>query len=438
MLGFMAAGCGLAAFLLGTIGQPAPTRAMPPGPDVDAALGSSSPAMRRWAVDRPALSVSASDGLRPAREVVIRLGTDLREGTSIPVMGSPEWDAERVWPLPEHLPDNAVVFALQDAFLASESGRAAALDALDDALATAEEPQSAWVELAHLEAERMLGKADHEAALAEHTELLEAWVEDGGQGAMPELHSSWSASQLGSDARALARWAEESGDDPAVVDLARLTAASLWLDWDADQRWEGAACDVLLDVVSRTDDPAVLSAAVDLLTDTRVALPTDALEELALVVPELPRPSARRLASFLSENWLEQGDPSRALQAIDEAILVETVADVHLSEPRMDGLRYTRALLEGRMGGPVGPGVDAALDAVAWQCWLELQASGDLWVVEGTDYAATLQIESDGARWTDWTDRNPHQSCMEQRRDHIPGADGPQTVQITIRLPETP
>ena len=64
-------------------------------------------------------------------ELVIRLGTDLREGLAVPVALEAEWSAERVWPYPDELPDDPVIFALQEVFAATDEDRDAALDALD-------------------------------------------------------------------------------------------------------------------------------------------------------------------------------------------------------------------------------------------------------------------------------------------------------------------
>ena len=437
-MGLCAASCGLLAFLLGTVGRPTPTRAMRAVRVVDRSFQPAVPSRPRVLQERNEAPRNDAAIAPVQRSIVIRLGTDLRLGmTALPVL-DPEWDPERVWPLPDELPDDPILFALQDALLATDDTRDAALDALDAQLGEAGNPASGWVALAHLEAERLLEKAAYASALDEHNDALWSWADGGGLGPMPEPPQPWSSAALGKDARTLARDVDGWGQDPALGDLARLTAASAWLDWTAEPELEAAAGSLLIDVIDHSNDPEVLAGAVDLLVGSRVDLSAESLDELTALMPELSDQTARRLAGFLSGRFLEQGDSNRALEVLEVGLLEGIAMESTESTPILEGLQRTRATLIARLGGPIDSTADAMIDALAWQCWLDLQTNDDRWVVDGTDYAGTLLLTKAGARWIEWTDQNPHQDCMvEEVQRRAPVAERG-VIEVTFALQSGP
>ena len=433
LLTLVTLGCGLIAFFLGTASRPAPSHA---SATVQAPTFSAVRTTTRAAPARVRAGPVGTVAMRAVHhEQVIRLTRDLRNAVAHYPMLDASWDAERIWPLPDELPDDPVLLALQESFIASETEHEAMLDTLDDALATAPRAEHPWTRLAHLEAERRLYRAEHEASLAQHTDQLAAWMDGGGHSTMPPAPDAWSGIELGIDAHLLAQEADAVGEDPMVADLARLTAASLWLDQTTDVEYERRAQALLLEVVEDADDPAVLAGAVNLLVGTHTALPEGDLDELMALLPELPADAAVRLAWFTSDRWLQAGDAHAAVQAMDAGIDAGLATDSPAITALLDDIFQSRATVLDHLQGAPGPTAPDTISTMAWHCWTQLQARDDPWVLDGTDYAGALHVGPDGVRWSEWTDQNPHQECMTALIDRVEAPDSPAVIDVTFLLP---
>lgn len=418
-------GMGL-AFLLGTVGTSSPADAVDVAPRSPRVL--------------PTRTVAAAPVARPPipdtveLEHVVQLSPDPADVLPPSTALAPTWDPERVWPLPDALPDTPVVLALQEVLALEPRDRAEALDTLDLALLEAGTPRDPWTQLAHIEAERLLARATYDDELAHHEAALEAWAARGGRGPLPEAPAPWSASALAEDAEALALAIDAFDESPQVGELARLTAAAGWLDWTSDGIDEGQAVEMLLEVVDATDDPVVLAGAMDLLVGTDTALDDGDLATLQALAPRLPGDVALRVSWYVADQWLERGEPAASLRALDQGIDRGVESDEAQAHAVLDRLSGARGALLGLAHGVGGSTVRESLDALAWACWSRLVDEDAPWVTDGTDYAGTLVVLPAGARWVDWTDTNPHQDCMAAGLAQVPGARAPTRVRVAVRL----
>ena len=422
--------CGALAFLLGTVGSSTPADAVDtPRPTV---RPERRPTVRRVVAPTPRPPAPV---LEPVElEHVITLTTDLRDALPASATFIPVWDAERLWPLPDDLPDDQVVFALQEVFSARGDERDAALDTLDLALLDADLPADPWVQLAHLEAERTLARAAYEDDLLQHEARLVAWAEAGGHDAMPDAPEPWSSADIGDDAEHLALAIDAFGEDPDAADLARLTAAAGWLDWTSDEIDEDSAIEALFAVIDRTDDPVLLAGAVDLLVGTDTTLPDGGLADLEALLPRLPDDVAMRLSWFVADRWLQDGEAEAALRVLDHGIAAGVEAEGPQVDGTLDVLQQVRGAVYGHVFGPGGDSVTDALDTLAWHCWSELLESDEPWVADGTDYSGTVVLLPGGVHWTDWTDDNAHGACMMDGAAAIPLPSVPTRVHMHIGL----
>jgi hypothetical protein len=426
-------GC-VAAFLLGTVGTSSPADAVESRSRVRVDHRPQRDITARTAA--PVDPISPPGWTTPVElDHSVRLVADLRD--VLPSSGAlvPTWDAERVWPLPQDLPEDDVVLALQDVLASTGSARLGALDALDAAIAEAEEPSNPWTLLAHIEAERTLGRLAYEEELAHHEAALVAWADAGGQGPLPDAPQPWSGWALGDDALQLAKMAEALDEDPLVADLASLTAAATWLDWNSDELDEDGAVETLLEVIDRSDDPAVLAGAVDLLVGTRPELPAETLEDLQALTSTLPDDVAVRLSWFVSDRWLEQGEAGPALTSLDRGIAVGAELEDLDAIEQVEAMQRARGAVVGSTLGKGGATTAEQLDALAWRCWTALQDEQDPWVQNGTDYSGTVVMLPGGlSEWTEWTDDNAHRHCMVDGIADLGEVEVPTRARVWIRV----
>lgn len=355
-----------------------------------------------------------------------------------PSLLMPEWDPELAWPMPEYLPDDSVVFALQEV-MSTESGtdhHAEALDELDLALVDSGHPIDPWAQVAHLEAERQLARASYHDDLVDHDQRLIEWSDGGKHGPHPHVPAAWNADGLASEALDLAESIDASSDDPEVADIARLTAASVLLDWESASFHEAQGADAVIDVIHHTDDPATLAAAIDLLVGTTTELSDATLDELSMLSDELPAPTATRLAWFLAGRHLTAGSPEEALASLDDGIAKSTTysADTLDTMWARAALEAGRGALLGMSGRTGGRSLHESVQAAAWHCWAELLDAKDVWAVDGTDYQAIAVVRPTGVEWVDQTDENPHSRCLSARSDSFILPDHPVQLQIDIGI----
>ena len=55
-------------------------------------------------------------------------------------------------------------------------------------------------------------------------------------------------------------------------------------------------------------------------------------------------------------------------------------------------------------------------------------------MLDGTDYAGALVWDGTHAQWVDWTDQNPHQTCMADRLEPMEGPEEPAKVLVTVAV----
>ena len=420
----------LMAFILGTSGSPADAVSRPPQASTKHRLPTRT---HTRVVDQ---ATARDDAELPRVAVSVELSHDLSDAILPPSLLMPEWDPELAWPMPEELPDDSVVFALQDVML-TESGTDLyedALDELDLALVHSPSPSDPWAYVARLEAERQLARASYHDDLIDHDQRLIEWSDSGGHGPRPDLPAAWTAEGLASDALELARSIDAHADDPEAADVARLTAASVLLDWESASFNENIGADAVLDVIHHTNDPAMLAAAIDLLVGTTVELSDATLDELNQVSSDLPAPTATRLAWFLAGRYLAAGSPEDALAAIDDGIANSTsyTADTLDTMWARDALTAGRGSLLGMSGRIGGRSLHESVQAAAWHCWVKLIEADDAWTVDGTAYQARAVVSPDGVQWLDQTDENPHFDCISDMSRSIVLPQQPVQLQIEI------
>lgn len=419
------------AFLLGTVGTSSPADAEA-SPLAAAPTDRPRPIVRRVAEHR-------SEHVRlpvPVRMLshTVTLSLDVSDALTTSTAIAPGWDAERVWPLPDELPEHSVLFALQDVFAADDTDRSDALDELDAVLMDAGPASEPWVQLAVIEAERTLARAAYDDAIVHHEAELEAWAAAGGVGPLPEPPVPWSAVSLGSDAHALSMAVDVFQDDPMAGNLARLTAAASWLDWTSDDIDEARAVELLVEVLDRSDDPLVVASAADLLVGTATDLPEGALSDLEDRIPQLPEDVAMRVAWFAADRHLASDDPSTALRVLDLGIEAGSMARSSDDAAVLDTLQQARSAVFGQVFGPGGQTLPDALDALAWHCWSRMVTIDEAWVADGTDYEGTLLMVPSGPHWMDWTDDNPHRDCLVEGSEHLPSTAVPTQIRFRVAV----
>jgi len=361
------------------------------------------------------------------------LSPDLKDAMPSAASLHASWHSGRVWPLPDELPDEPVIVALQEVLAADAEDREDALDELDVTLEGAAESYDPWVLLARIEAERMLDRAAYDEAMQSHFDSLMAWAETGPEGKPPASPDPWAARAHGERAEALAQRVDETGADPLIGDLARLTAAASWLDWTADSIHEEDAVAVLFDVLDQSDDPDVRIGAVDLLVGTRAELPVGALAELEALLPGLPAEVAVRLSWFVADLHLDADRSADALRVLDVGVELGSELDDPSHSDVFSKLKHAQVALQGHIVGPGGDTVPEALDALAWHCLSQLVNAEDPWVSDGVDYAGTLLVLPTGAEWREWTDENPHRDCMVENVGSLPEPLFPTRIRVEVR-----
>jgi len=110
----------------------------------------------------------------PPIEVELRLSVDPRAALSPAAGLMPVFDAEAASPMPDELPGDPLIVALDELWAAPNGARAAALDALDLSLVEAPAGGGAWSQAAAAAARRELQAADHADAEASHNAALQA------------------------------------------------------------------------------------------------------------------------------------------------------------------------------------------------------------------------------------------------------------------------
>ena len=76
-----------------------------------------------------------------------------------------------------------------------------------------------------------------------------------------------------------------------------------------------------------------------------------------------------------------------------------------------------------------------SVQAAAWRCWTELLEQEDPWVTEGTEYEAHAMVSVHGLQWLDWTDDNPHRTCLDAELSAPVPLESPTQLRILIALP---
>jgi len=420
----------LLAFLLGTAGQSSEADAESRSPDSPRRrLGTRTHPPRADAPSRPPPQL-------PTVAVAVELSRNPSDAILPPSLLMPEWDPELAWPLPDALPDDPVVFALQE-LLSTDADTDAhddALDALDLALVDGPTPEDPWAFIARLEGERQLACASYHDALIDHEQRLVEWAARGGPGPRPDAPQAWKADGLADDALDLAQAIDAFSEDPHAADIARLTAAAVLLDWESGEFDENIAVDAIFDVVHHTSDPATLAAATDLLVGTTVELSDPELAELKALSAHLPGPTATRLAWFLAGRHLAENRPEDALAVLDHGI----EASASYEADTLDTM-WARAALEAGRGAVVGMSgrtggrsLHESVQAAAWSCWATLIEADDPWVADGTLYRAHAIVTPGGLQWVDWTDDNAHGRCLAASADTLVLPDEP--VQLWIEV----
>ncbi len=332
------------------------------------------------------------------------------------------------WPLPDELPlaslaADPAVLALQELLAADgEAERAAALDALAETLDTAPPADDAWARLARLEAERQLEAAAQEAELAAHTAALLAW--EGTGGPLPAAPAPRDTAPL---AEAAADLAEDLPPGPAA-ELAALTAAALYTDWEGSSFDEDAAAALALDVLHTTEDRHLLAAASALLVGTTVPLDPGELALLAELAPELPTDERGRMASFLADRHAARGDDAAALAALDQALQADAERGATdaaaLHDRRL--LRESRAQLLGRTGG-VARDWDEAVFAGAQRC-------AD--TTAPASQRLQLRLDPSGAQLE--SAPTPFGRCLVAALGAVPGLAGPLVLDLELAVDDEP
>ena len=421
----------LFALALGGRASEADAVSRPPKPELKRQL----PTRTFFTSEAAALEPSAL----PLVSVEVALSRQSTDAILPPSLLMPEWDPELAWPLPEDLSDDPVIFALQDVMAtASDTEQfAETLDELDVALIDSPVPSDAtdpWAFVARLEAERQLARADYHDDLLDHDQRLIEWSDGGGHGERPDTPAAWQADGLASDAMALAESIDAHADNPEAADIARLTAASVYLDWESGSFNETLGSAAVLDVIHHSSDPAMLAAAIDLLVGTTVELPDSTLAELSLLSDELPAPTATRLAWFLAGRQLDAGRPEDALKSLDAGIAASTTYTANTLDTvwARSALEAGRGSLLGMTGRVGGRSLPESVQAAAWQCWGVLMEAGDAWVTDGTAYELRAVVGPDGVQWLDSTDQNAHGSCLTAESQNFIRPDQP--VQLLIQI----
>jgi len=388
----------------------------------------------------PATDLDAASTDRPSPElltvaVAIELSADLSSAILPATLLMPEWDPELAWPLPEDLPDDPVVLALQEVLSADidTDDHAEALDTLDLAMLDGPAPSDPWSHLAHIEAERQLVRAAYHDNLLDHNRRLVDWSQSGGMGPRPEAPGAWQATGLADEALNLALAIDAFDEDPAAADIARLTAAAVLLDWESGVFDEGTAVEAIFDVIHHTASPTALATATDLLVGTRTTLTGDQLAELTALSDQLPGPSASRLAWFVAGRHLAHDRPDDALNALDQGIDAGTMSPADTLDSLQASLEAGRGALLGITGRDGGRSLRESVQAAAWGCWGGLLEGDSAWVRDGTDYRALAIATPGGIQWVDWTDDNDHRRCLADTSDTFVLPDEPVQLRIEIQ-----